>query len=497
MSFTFEVKETDLLARNGVITVNGRRFETPCLLPVIHPVSQIISPKKLREMGYEALMTNALIIHQRLKEKALEKGIHSLLDHDGAIMTDSGGYQVLQYGSVKITNHQISEFQSRIGSDLAVTLDRPTGYSRSLKYATATMEYSLSNSLETVSEYGNSNTVWVGPVQGGLFPRLLAKSSRKLVEGGFRFVALGSPTPVMENYHCDELVTMIITTRRNISYSMPLHLFGAGHPLTMALSIALGSDTFDSASYILFAKQGRYMTERGILEISEMQYLPCNCPSCNSTSANDLKLMPRTEQTERLALHNLYVLRKELMNCKQAISEGRLWDVVEERAASHPSVHAAFLEIAEHSAALEAGTPLIKERGLLLRSRTDLERPELRIASRRLRALLTRHAPRAILILCPEGIPTNLVRLGARVLSGIQKGETDLYRLHTQLGPYPAELDFVYPFTQTVQADVLPRRDAVAAAVHSLKASGYSAVRVVRNFRGDLRPTPEARNIRK
>jgi 7-cyano-7-deazaguanine tRNA-ribosyltransferase len=95
-------------------------------------------------------------------------------------------------------------------------------------------------------------------------------------------------------------------------------------------------------------------------------------------------MMPRADRTERLALHNLYLLRKELMNCKQAISEGRLWDIVEERAASHPSVHAAFVEIAKHADALEAGTPLIKKRGLMLRSGTDLERPELRIDSRRL-----------------------------------------------------------------------------------------------------------------
>jgi 7-cyano-7-deazaguanine tRNA-ribosyltransferase len=497
MNFKFEVRETDLLARNGLMTVNGRRFETPCLLPVIHPVSQIISTKRLHEMGFEALMTNALIIHQRLKEKALERGIHALLDYDGALMTDSGGYQVLEYGSVEITNHQIAEFQSLIGSDLAVTLDRPTGYSRSVSYAKATMEYSLSNALETISEYRTTKTVWVGPVQGGLFPRLLARSSRGLASAGFRFLALGSPTPVMENYHFDELVTMIMTTRRNIPYSMPLHLFGAGHPLTMALSIALGSDTFDSASYILFARVGRYMTERGILELSDMQYLPCNCPSCNSTSANELKIMPRADRTERLALHNLYLLRKELMNCKQAISEGRLWDVVEERAASHPSVHAAFLEITKNADALEAGTPLIKERGLMLRSRADLARPELRIASRRLGALRSRRAHEAIIVICPDGMPTNLVHLGQRTRKRIERGELDLYRLHPQLGPYPAELDFVYPFTQTVQEEVTPRKESVDADVRRLKVAGYAAVRVLRDLRREARPISGIKNRQK
>ena len=76
------------------------------------------------------------------------------------------------------------------------------------------------------------------------------------------------------------------------------------------------------------------MTERGTLILEEMTYLPCSCPTCNSTTKTDLVLMERRERVNKLSLHNLYLLRQDVLRCKEAISEGRLWDLVEERAAA-------------------------------------------------------------------------------------------------------------------------------------------------------------------
>ncbi len=109
-------------------------------------------------------------------------------------------------------------------------------------------------------------------------------SARGLVKAGFQVLALGSPVELMEGYLFSPLVEMIVNARKSMPYSMPLHLFGAGHPLTLPLSVALGCDTFDSASYMLYAKKERYMTERGTLQLERMTYLPCSCPVCNGTT---------------------------------------------------------------------------------------------------------------------------------------------------------------------------------------------------------------------
>jgi 7-cyano-7-deazaguanine tRNA-ribosyltransferase len=479
MPITFEVRETDLMGRTGILRVGGKSVETPCLVPVIHPVNQDIPLSTLTQMGFGALMTNSLITYRRRQQEALEKGLHKMLDYSGVIMTDSGGYQVLVYGQQDITPSIIAKFQSGIGSDLAVTLDRPTGYSHSREHAEETMEVSLKGSRETIRKFGESKTTWVGPIQGGLFDDLVQDSTRKLLRSGFEILALGSPVEMMDSYLFRDLVRMIIAAKKAMPFSVPLHLFGAGHPLTLPLSVALGCDTFDSASYILFAKQGRYMTERGTLLLEEMTYLPCSCPACNSTTRSDLVLMERRERVNKLALHNLYLLRQDVLRCKQAIAEGRLWDLVEERASVHPRVATAFKEIAENREWLEGGTPFLKERGLLIRSDLDLKRPELAITRSHLEPIIKKRSQKAILL--PEENEKPIFKSSAyrKVAKLTQTGKYDVYKVHPVLGAYPAELDFVYPFTQTVTDNIVGAKELRAAKAR-LRAIGYRTIVVCR-----------------
>ncbi|HUI86406.1 MAG TPA: tRNA guanosine(15) transglycosylase TgtA [Nitrososphaerales archaeon] len=483
MGLSFEVKESDLLGRIGVLTVGGKQVETPCLFPVIHPVRQSVSTRELSEMGYRGLMTNSLILYGRRRDEAVAKGLHKLLDFDGMFMTDSGGYQVLEYGQVDVDHRRIAQFQSSIGSDLAVTLDRPTGYSLSRKYASETMKYSLENALATIREFRSSDTSWIGPVQGGLFESLLRESTRKLVAGGFDMLALGSPTQVMENYRFAELTSMIVATRAAMPYSMPLHLFGAGHPLTMAMSVALGCDTFDSASYVLFARKGRYMTGRGVLRLEQMRYLPCSCPACVKTTLQELGEMEHAERTKAVALHNLYVLREEMLSCKEAIAEGRLWDLVEEKASSHPRLSEAFLSLVRKSAQLRDGTAAIKGRGLFVRGPQDRERPELLTAAAMLERAFTKRCSTALLVLGGEGVPFGRLRFSRRAF---RMGSFDAYRLHPVLGAFPAELEFVYPFTQTVGPydGGLDERGLLREARSRLKREGYRRVAIARADEG-------------
>jgi len=470
MAFAFEVRESDLMGRIGVLRVGGKALETPCLLPVIHPVNQAVTTRELKAMGFRGLMTNSYIIHSRRREEALKKGIHSMLDYDGVFMTDSGGYQVLEYGDLDTDFRQVASFQAAIGSELAVTLDRPTGFSESESYARSTVQYSLENAVATMKEFGGRETTWIGPVQGGLFPRLLKKSASCLVEAGFRVLALGSPVQVMENYRFADLARMIIATKKAIPYSVPLHLFGAGHPLTMALAVALGCDTFDSASYILFAREGRYMTERGTSKLEGMKFLPCSCRVCEGTSVKGLQELSPSERTRLLAIHNLLLLRKEVEACREAVAEGRLWDLVREKAACHPKLHEALEELAGAGEYLLAGTPPMKEKGLFVRDSFDSRRPELLVARDRLADASARRSSTAVLVESGDSLPMAKLRF-----AGALPKEADYYRLHPTLGPYPAELDFVYPFTQTVSSagvEDVNRR----SAVEKLRSLGYSRI---------------------
>ena len=476
MGFAFEVRESDLLGRIGTLKIGGKSVETPYMFPVVHPVSQIVPTRDLSSMGFRGLMTNSYIIHSRRKDEALREGIHRLLDFDGLFMTDSGGYQVLEYGDLEVGYRDVASFQSRIGSDVAVTLDRPTGYPQERSVARDTVDYSLRNALATLKEFGEEGTVWVGPVQGGLFSDLVAKSARSLAAAGFQFLALGSPVQVMESYMFADLVRMVMAARRSIPYSLPLHLFGAGHPLTMALAVAMGCDTFDSASYVIFARTGRYMSRSGVMTLKTMKYLPCSCPVCARTSVSELLALDHQERTRQLSMHNLWVLREELEACKEAISEGRLWDLVEERSMAHPKLREAFLELTKYSEAFLPGTPALKERGLFVRSAGDLRRPELLAAEKRLSRLSRRDSTTAIVASDSGGRPEGAKR---------KSEDGDVYGVHPILGPYPIELEYHYPFSQTEIGAMVPLL-TTSESLKRLRQLGYRTVKSAKRRR-----TPE------
>ena len=481
MGVAFEVKESDLLGRIGTLKVGGKVLETPYMFPVIHPVRQIVPTGDLKSMGFDGLMTNSYIVHSRRREEALEEGIHRLLGFDGVFMTDSGGYQVLEYGDLELGYREVASFQADIGSELAVTLDRPTGYPQTRPAALDTVEYSLRNAEATLEEFRDRQTVWVGPIQGGLYSDLVGKSAKSLAASGFEFLALGSPVQVMENYMFADLAKMIMAARGKLPYSVPLHLFGAGHPLTMPLAVALGCDTFDSASYVLFARAGRYMSRSGVLTLQGMKYLPCSCPVCNRAGVTELLELDQQERTRRLATHNLWVLREELELCKEAISEGRLWDLVEERSMAHPRLREAFVWLAQHADALALGTPAMKDRGLFVRSELDLMRPELGIARARVKGAMSRSSKDARLT-------AERPARGKGVRGG--GAPDDSYYVHPLLGLYPSELEFQYPFSQTESTGV--DRSPPEEAKKGLKRMGYRAV----SLQGRKKPPPRSRRSR-
>ena len=71
------------------------------------------------------VITNSYITKndEKLRDKALEKGVHGLLDFNGPIMTDSGTFQSYVYGNVNVDPLEIVEFQRNIGSDIGTILD--------------------------------------------------------------------------------------------------------------------------------------------------------------------------------------------------------------------------------------------------------------------------------------------------------------------------------------------------------------------------------------
>ena len=450
----FEIKKSDLAGRIGILHTNHGKVETPAYVPVIHPVKQKIPAKKLREMGFDLVITNAYITLKRYGDEAIKQGIHKIIDYDGAIMTDSGGYQVLEYGDIDVDYKKIAAFEKGIGTDIAIPLDRPTGLGLSKKKAIEYVQHTLRVSKETLDTRDNNGQIWVGPIQGSEHSDLVKKSTRALIDSGFQMLALGSPVEFMESYEYRLLAKMIITAKKEIPDSIPLHLFGAGHPLTIPLAVALGCDTFDSASYMLYAKHDRYIMEDGTAHLSEVAYFSCNCEVCTRLKPKEMLSLDKEDRTNKIALHNLYAIKAEVDRVKEAIHEGRLWEYTLRKARAHPKLFETISTFTNNTSFFVDTTPRYKENAVFLFSKEDQHRPEIFRFHSLVRKFKTK---KRTLVIIPDGGVrpfytsteyNNLKKKFASKLDDIQFCQYNPY-----LGIIPLELSDIYPAAHYVISD--------------------------------------------
>ena len=451
----FEIKKSDLAGRIGILHTNHVKVETPAYVPVIHPARQSIPAKKIREMGFDLVITNAYITLKRYGEEAIQKGIHKIIDYDGAIMTDSGGYQVLEYGDIDVDYKKILEFEKGIMTDIAIPLDRPTGLGLSKKKAIEYVNHTLKISKETLDAREDNGQIWIGPIQGSEYSDLVKKSTRTLVKDGFQMLALGSPVEFMESYQYRLLANMIITAKKEMPDFIPLHLFGAGHPLTIPLAVALGCDTFDSASYMLYAKHDRYIMEEGTSHLKEIAYFSCNCEVCRRFKPKELLSQDREERVNSLALHNLYSIKSEVDRVKQAINEGRLWEYTLRKLRAHPKLFEAMDIFSKNNAFFANKTPRFKENAVFLFTKEDQFRPEITRFHSIVRKFKTKKDTLVIMSdggIRPFYLSTEYNNLKKKYKKDIENIQFCQY--NPFLGIIPLELSDMFPAAHYVASDI-------------------------------------------
>jgi len=138
--------------------------------------------------------------------------------------------------------------------------------------------------------------------------------------------------------------------------------------MLFAVAVFLGVDIFDSAAYVLYAKDNRYITISGTEHLKNLGYLPCSCEVCLKYSVTELKQFDQEIRTSLLAKHNLITSLAEIRRIKQAIIEGRLSELVLTRIMNHPSLARIlhFLFGTTTSGFIEQYEPISKSRSLLI-----------------------------------------------------------------------------------------------------------------------------------
>ena len=456
----FEIKYKDARGRVGVLKTPHGNIITPALMPVIHPGRQTLDVKKF---GAEIVITNAYIIYKNrdLRIKALENGVHNLINFSGPIVTDSGSFQLSEYGDIDVSNQDIIEFQEKIGADIGTSLDIPTPPFVKRGRAEKELEITIKRARESLNV--RKDMMLNSVVQGSTFTDLRAKCAQTIGGMDFEVHPIGAVVPLMESYQYSTLLDVIMSSVDNLPDSRPRHLMGAGHPMIFAFAVALGCDLFDSAAYILYAQDDRFLMPNGTYKLENLYQMPCSCEVCCTYTPDDLRKMPKDERMKLIAQHNLNISFAEIRLIKQSIAEGSLWELVEQRCRVHPYLLEALRNLKKYTSIIEKYDPTNKKSAFFYSGSESLQRVEINRHLNKLKRLPTL---KRLLILPPsekpysKNISLNINNFYSNIENlNLNEVETsdDLQVIVVDV-PFaiiPLEIDEVYPLAQNESPSTL------------------------------------------
>lgn len=338
----FEISKRDGLARLGKIKTNHGALDTPTLLPVVNPKILTLSMDELKECGAQGLITNSYIIYKNseLKKVAEKKGVHGLLNWDGPIMTDSGTFQSHVYGEIDMQPDEILNFQKKIGVDIGTVLD--VFCEPETRFEDAKKELEETQRRIEESDKNKGSIFLAAPIQGGRHLDLRLKAAEMASQTNAEVFPIGGVVPLMEKNNFEKLAEVIIAAKKGLDISRPVHLFGCGHPMLFALASFLGCDLFDSSSYAKFASRDSLMFTWGTRNLEELEEFPSEFSAAPDITVNQLKAMEKKQRQKIIAKHNLIVSFTEIRRVKQAIHDGLLWELVENRLRTSPALMKIF-----------------------------------------------------------------------------------------------------------------------------------------------------------
>ena len=325
---------------------------TPVFLPVGSQATvKTLTPEELRDIGVPMVLANTYHLYLRPGIAIIEKmgGLHKFMAWDGAILTDSGGYQIFSLASLRrvsdegvtfrshidgsqhfITPELVIEFQESLGADIIMVLDECPAYGESLEKVQGAMGRTHRWAERCRKTQKRGDQALYAIVQGGVFSQLRRQSAEYLTALGFAGYAIGGLS-IGE----PKAVTwgMVEETVSLLPENKPRYLMGVGSPEDLLEGVARGVDIFDSALPTRVARNGALFTWNGRCNIRNAAYrqmeeplVPgCDCYTCRTFSAAYLHHLFSREELlgYRLAtIHNLSFISNLMRKVRGAIRDG-------------------------------------------------------------------------------------------------------------------------------------------------------------------------------
>ncbi len=364
--FSFEVAYRRDKARIGTLETPHGCIQTPVFMPVgTQGTIKSVLPSDLWDTGTRIALSNTYHLYLRPGAETVKAagGIHSFMNWPGAVLTDSGGFQILSLGHLLSLNDEGVTFRSHIdgrlirftpedavqaqldiGADIIMPLDQPSPYPASFNEAKEAAERTVRWARRAKNVDVPARQALFGIVQGSVYPELRQGCAADLMDIDFPGYALGGLSvgePKEVFYEITEATTSVLPD------SKPRYLMGVGHPVDIIEGVLAGVDMFDCVLPTRNARHGRAFTFLGPLNLKNARFAQdnapieegCDCHACQGFSRAYIRHLLQAEESlawTLLTLHNLRFFQRFMNSLRRALQEGSQLNFLEKMRKLYP-----------------------------------------------------------------------------------------------------------------------------------------------------------------
>ena len=336
-----------------MIAAPHAEIETPCFLPVgTRGAVKGVEFDRLEEWDCRAILANTYHLMARPGREIIRRagGLHAFVGWNRAILTDSGGFQVMSLSSRrKVTDEGVEfrdpedgsrhfltpelavELQAEFGVDIAMALDVCPPFPAERREVEEACRLSAAWASRARQTW-NGRGLLFGIVQGGTHEDLRRQAAPPIVDLDFDGYAIGG-VAVGEPKEAIRAITELTTPL--LPDDKPRYLMGVGTPADLLASVRAGVDLFDCVLPTRHGRMGHAYTRHGEVTIKHARYKEdlepldreCGCPVCHRHSRSYLRhlfVVGDFSAPLLLSIHNVFFYLDWMNRIRAAIREGTL-----------------------------------------------------------------------------------------------------------------------------------------------------------------------------
>ncbi len=348
--------DTQTKARCGELQFANHCIPTPVFMPVgTQGTVKTLTPGHLKEANTRIILCNAYHLCLRPGEKIVRQlgGLHKFMGWDGAIITDSGGYQIFSLtGLTKvsdngvefqspvdgtrlfITPERMMEIQNEIGADIIMPFDECAPYPCEQDRASVAVKRTLKWAERCLNAHRDKRQTLFGIVQGNVFRELRIECARRLVEMNFEGYSIGGLSVGEGSFLMNEVLDYTVDY---LPDDKPRYLMGVGFPVDILNAVERGIDMFDCVIPTRNGRNGCAFTSTGKVKILNSQYKEdsapldeiCGCYTCQNFSRAYLRHLFMANEIlglSLISLHNIFYFQDLMRQIRESIAKGEFKD---------------------------------------------------------------------------------------------------------------------------------------------------------------------------